>query len=136
MSDSDSFPEIHYKELLASADRTPKSGEKPRGESSVLYEVTFILHRPGYNLQQEHRSTISLYSSGLRGDSHLAISKPAFSRPGNPDADQIRIVGITEDGQFEFIGLPNEKGYALGHAFAAPALLAKEFPTGSRSFRC
>jgi hypothetical protein len=88
----------------------------PLGGSPGLYEVTFILHRPGYKLQQEHQLS---FSSGLRGDSHLAISKPAFSPPGNPDADQIRIVGITEDGQFEFIGLPNEKGY-LGKIVTAP----------------
>jgi hypothetical protein len=88
----------------------------PLGGSPGFYEVTFILHRPGYKLQQEHQLS---FSSGLRGDSHLAVSKPAFSPPGNPDADQIRIVGITEDGQFEFIGLPNEKGY-LGKIVTAP----------------
>jgi hypothetical protein len=88
----------------------------PLGGSPGLYEVTFILHRPGYKLQQEHQF---YFSSGLRGDSHLAISKPAFSPPGNPNADQIRIVGITEDGQFEFIGLPNERGF-LGKIVTAP----------------
>lgn len=88
----------------------------PLGGSPGLYEVTFTLHRPGYKLQQEHQLS---FSSGLRGDSHLAISKPAFTPPGNPDADQIQIIGITEDGQFEFIGLPNEKGY-LGKIVTAP----------------
>ncbi len=88
----------------------------PLGGSSGLYEVTFILHRPGYKLQQEHQLS---FSSGLRGDSHLAISKPAFAPPGNPDADKIRIVGVTDDGQFEFVGLPNEKGY-LGKLLTAP----------------
>jgi hypothetical protein len=88
----------------------------PLGGTPGLYEVTFVLHRPGYKLQQEHQLS---FSSGLRGDSHLAISKPAFAPPGNPDADQILIGGITEDGQFEFIGLPNEKGY-LGKIVTAP----------------
>jgi hypothetical protein len=88
----------------------------PLGGSPGLYEVTFILHRPGYKLQQEHQVS---FSSGLRGDSHLAISKPAFLPPGNADADQILIVGATEDGQFEFIGLPNEKGY-LGKIITKP----------------
>jgi hypothetical protein len=88
----------------------------PLGGSPGLYVVTFILHRPGYKLQQEHQLS---FSSGLRGDSHLAISKPAFSPPGNPDADQICILGITEDGQFELVGLPNEKGY-LGKIVTAP----------------
>ena len=88
----------------------------PLGGSSGLYEVTFILHRPGYKLQQERQIS---FSSGLRGDSHLAISKPAFSPPGNSDADQILIFGVTEDGKFEFVGFPNEKGY-LGKLITKP----------------
>ncbi len=88
----------------------------PLGGTPGLYEVTFILHRPGYKLQQEHQLS---FSSGLRGDSHLAISKPAFLPPGNPDADQIVIYGTTEDGQFQFTGYPNEKGY-LGKMVTAP----------------
>lgn len=88
----------------------------PLGGTPGQYEVTFILHRPGYKLQQEHQLS---FSSGLRGDSHLAISKPAFSPPGNPDADQIVIYGITEEGQFQFTGFPNENGY-LGKLVTAP----------------
>ena len=88
----------------------------PLGGTPGLYEVTFILHRPGYKLQQEHQLS---FSSGIRGDSHLAISKPAFTPPGNPDADQIVIYGTTEDGQFQFTGFPNEKGY-LGKLVTAP----------------
>jgi hypothetical protein len=88
----------------------------PLGGTPGLYEVTFILHRPGYKLQQEHHLS---FSSGQRGDSHLAISQPAFSPPGNPDADQIIIYGATEDGQFQFTGFPNEKGY-LGKIVTVP----------------
>jgi hypothetical protein len=88
----------------------------PPGGTPGLYEVTFILHRPGYKLQGEHNFS---FSSGLRGDSHLAISKPAYAPPGNPDADQILIAGNTEDGHFQFTGFPNEKGY-LGKLITAP----------------
>jgi hypothetical protein len=88
----------------------------PLGGSPGLYEVTFILHRPGYKLQREGQLS---FASGLRGDSHLAITRPAYSPPGNPDADEIRIIGMTEDGTFEFIGLPNEKGY-LGKFVTVP----------------
>jgi hypothetical protein len=96
-------------------------GDDPRNSlplegSPGLYEVTFILHRPGYSLQPEGHLT---FSSGLRGDSHLAIAKPAYSPPGSPDADQIRIMGHTEDGNFEFIGLPNAKGF-LGKLVTLP----------------
>jgi SEC-C motif len=96
-------------------------GDDPRNALPLagtpgLYEVTFILHRPGYKLQGEHHFSCS---SGLRGDSHLAISKPAYAPPGNPDADQILIAGLTEDGQFQFTGLPNEQGH-LGKFVSAP----------------
>ena len=88
----------------------------PLSGTPGLYEVTFILHRPGYKLQGEHNFS---FSSGLRGDSHLAISKPAYAPPGNLDADQILIAGNTEDGHFQFTGFPNEKGY-LGKLVTAP----------------
>jgi hypothetical protein len=88
----------------------------PPGGTPGMYKVTFILHRPGYKLQGEHNFS---FSSGLRGDSHLAISKPAFAPPGNTDADQILIICNTEDGHFQFTGLPNEKGY-LGKLVTAP----------------
>jgi hypothetical protein len=80
------------------------------------YTVTFVLARPGFNLLPEgHHS----FAPGLRGDSHLAIAKPAFSPPGNPDADQIMIKATTEDGDFVFDGLPNERGF-LGKLIAEP----------------
>jgi hypothetical protein len=92
----------------------------PLEGSPGLYEVTFILHRPGYKLQGERNFS---FSSGLRGDSHLAITKPAYAPPGNPDADQIVIMGNTEDGRFQFTGFPNEKGH-LGK-FVSAAFTAK-----------
>ena len=80
------------------------------------YECVFVLSRPGFNLIPENAHS---FSEGLEGDSHLAISKPAFSPPGNPDADQILISGDTEDGHFEFTGFPNRRGY-LGKIKAKP----------------
>src|ERR1700688_563329 len=50
----------------------------PPGGTPGMYQVTFILHRPGYKLQSENNFS---FSSGLRGDSHLAISKPAYAPP-------------------------------------------------------
>ncbi len=88
----------------------------PLGGSPGQYEVTFILHRPGYNLQPEGHLS---FASGLRGDSHLAITKPAYTPPGNPDACEIRIMGQTEDGSFEFAGIPNARGF-LGKLISVP----------------
>lgn len=80
------------------------------------YSVTFVLGRPGFNLLPETQHS---FVSGLRGDSHLAVSKPAFSPPGNPDADRIKIAGTTEDGSFEFLGYPNDRGF-LGKLESEP----------------
>jgi hypothetical protein len=46
----------------------------------------------------------------LKGDSHLQITKPAYSDPNNPDADMIQIHSKTADGIFLFIGYPNKRG--------------------------
>lgn len=80
------------------------------------YKVVFVLKRPGYPLHPERQIS---FSSGHLGDSHVAISKPAFAPPGNPDADQMRIAALTEDGRFEFVGVPNKRGF-LGKIFSLP----------------
>ncbi len=80
------------------------------------YECVFVLNRPGFNLIPENQHS---FAEGMEGDSHLAISKPAFPPPGNPDADQILIQGDTEDGHFEFTGFPNSRGY-LGKITSKP----------------
>lgn len=80
-----------------------------------LYRVTLVLSRPGFPLEAEYS-----YSFGdlVKGDSHLAIAKPAFQNPQG-DFDQIRIDGISPDGQFRFTGLANEKGF-LGKVESDP----------------
>src|SRR6266436_3513611 len=93
----------------------PRNISGPQGLPGK-YTVTFILARPGFNLLPEGQHS---FANGLRGDSHLAMSKPAFSPPGNPDADQIMMQGITEDGTFVFTGLPNERGF-LGKIISEP----------------
>jgi len=80
------------------------------------YECVFVLSRPGFNLIPENHCSMA---EELRGDSHLAISMPAFSPSGNPDVDRILIKGNTEDGEFEFTGFPNERGY-LGKLKSMP----------------
>lgn len=90
-----------------------KDPDDPRNRGGPVgvpgnYRVVFTLSRPGYALAPEYKHS---FEGGLNGDSHLAISKPAFSPPGNPDATQIRIDGATDAGRFEFIGYPNEGGF-------------------------
>ena len=62
-------------------------GDDPRNHAPLQgspgqYTVTFVLNRPGYNLQAENQFS---FATGLEGDSHLAVTKPAFVPPGNPE---------------------------------------------------
>jgi hypothetical protein len=95
------------------------------------YKVIFVLARPGFNLQPEGACS---FAQGLRGDSHLAIAKPAFSPPGNPDADQVLIAGRTEDGLFHFTGFPNERGY-LGKIESAPFRASNRADAEAKAYR-
>jgi hypothetical protein len=103
----------------------------PASGTHGFYEVTFVLHRPGYQLMPEGQFS---FSGGLEGDSHLAISKPAFNPPGNPDADQIKIFATNDDGYFEFTGFPNKKGY-LGKVQSAPFQAANRIKGDEMAYR-
>lgn len=72
------------------------------------YKVVFVFSRPGFPLLPEHRYS---FAEKLKGDSHLAITKPAHSDPNNPDADQIRLYAKSNQGNFVFKGYPNDKGF-------------------------
>jgi len=81
-----------------------------------LYKVIVLLSRPGFSLHDERSIE---WSDKIRGDSHLAIAKPAFAPPGIGDAIAIKMRTDTPEGHFEFAGLPNEKGY-LGKIESEP----------------
>jgi len=88
----------------------PRNVGGPKGISGK-YKATFVLDRPGFNLLPENKHS---FSAGLQGDSHLAVTRPAFVPPQDSESDpitRIKIFGETEDGRFEFMGLPNSKGF-------------------------
>lgn len=95
-----------------------------------LYKVVFLLNRPGFRLVPEHEFS---FVGSLRGDSHLAIAKPAFTPP-DPGADRIKIYAITPEGKFEFTGYPNPKGY-LGKIQAEPFEAANRTDAERRAYR-
>ncbi len=103
----------------------------PLGGSPGEYEVTFVLGRPGFSLQPEGHAS---FANGLKGDSHLAITKPAFTPPGNPDATEIRIYAHTEDGYFVFSGYPNDKGF-LGKLVSTPFRADNRHDAEHKAFR-
>jgi len=74
------------------------------------------------------------FAGGLRGNSHLAITKPAFTPPGNPDATEIRIYGGTEDGNFVFTGFPNDRGF-LGKIISEPFVASNRQDAEHKAYR-
>jgi hypothetical protein len=79
----------------------------PAGEPGK-YSAAVTLSRPGVRPLPEYDQRPS---EALRGDSHVAITKPAYAPPGNPDATEIRC--HTHTGVV-FSGMPNEKGFLAG----------------------
>jgi len=94
------------------------------------YRVVFLLNRPGYHQVLEYQFS---FVGPLKGDSHLAITKPAFTPP-DPGADRIKISAVTPDGQFEFTGYPNDKGF-LGKIETAPFQADNRFDAERKAYR-
>jgi len=70
------------------------------------YTVSFVLARP--NSRNSPESEIK-FASDLRGDSHLAIAKPAIKIDIDPDQVLLSFKGTAAS--FRFRGSPNESGY-------------------------
>jgi hypothetical protein len=97
-------------------DGDPRNISDPKGLPGK-YTVTFLLSRPSHVVvpEMEHK-----WSDSVRGDSHVAITRPAITPANAPDASAIKIRGWFDNGFFiEFTGLPNEKGY-LGQIRSEP----------------
>jgi hypothetical protein len=94
----------------------PRNTDNPVGLPGK-YTVTFVLSRPRHVVIRE---TEHIWSDSVRGDSHLAITRPAISPPNAPDATAIKVRAWGGDSfPLEFTGLPNEKGY-LGQLRSEP----------------
>ena len=104
---------FHYQRRFEKDD--PRSALPIKG-SPGKYVVTFILNRPGYNLTPEN--DISAVEQS-QGDSHLAITRPAFVPPWDPDLTDIRISIQGRGSELAFIGYPNSKGF-LGKLISDP----------------
>jgi hypothetical protein len=96
-----------------------------------LYEVVFVLKRPGFPLVGERQVS---FSSGLLGDSHLGICPPAFTPPGGADVDRILLRSVSDEGQFEFIGTANQNGF-LGKFTSRPVQARDRFHAEEITFR-
>ncbi len=108
----------------------PRSVVPPEGAPG-MYEVVFVLKRPSVPLVGERNVS---FSSGLSGDSHLAICQPAFTPPGGPDVDRILLKSAEDDGQFEFIGTANLRGF-LGKLTSRPIQAQDRFHAEEVAFR-
>lgn len=92
------------------AQPVPPSGPLPGGPGGLpgLYRVVFTLCRPGFSPVPDRSF---LFETSLEGDSHLAISPPAYAPPAGDSYTQIILRASTSDGAFAFYGLPNKKGF-------------------------
>lgn len=91
------------------------------------YDVLFTLSRPGYSLLPEYSYAVG---ERLKGDSHLAMRKPALDMPDVPDAPFIVIEMPTTEGIIKLVGHPNENGL-LGQ-FEIRKIKAKTFNGAER----
>jgi hypothetical protein len=78
------------------------------------YSVTFVLARPNSRNSPENEIK---FADDLRGDSHLAIGRPAVIIDIDPD--QVHMSYKTSAGSFLFRGYPNQDGF-LGKLVADP----------------
>lgn len=108
----------------------PRSSAPLQGAPG-LYEVVFVLKRPGFPLMGERQMS---FSNGLQGDSHLGIRPPAFTPPGGQDVDRILLQSAGDDGRFEFIGTANQRGF-LGKITSRPIHARDRFHAEEIAFR-
>lgn len=112
------LPGMHHHLLMRAGFSDP---DDPRnagdlGGTPGKYKVVFTLSRPGFSpLSDKHFSA----SSKLKGDSHLAIAKPALAFSDGEEFDLIKFGLTTPYGQFVFTGFPNGKGL-LGKVESEP----------------
>jgi len=111
-------------------DEDPR-GSVPAQGAPGLYEVVFVLKRPGFPLVGERQVS---FSNGLLGDSHLGIRPPAFTPPGSHDVDRILLQSAGDDGSFEFIGTANQKGF-LGKITSRPFQARDRFHAEEIAYR-
>ncbi len=71
-----------------------------------LYTVSFVLAKPNSRNSSE---TEIKFADDLKGDSHLAIAKPAVKIDIDPD--QVLLSFKSATASFLFRGFPNEAGY-------------------------
>jgi hypothetical protein len=94
-------------------DKAHLNAHGPNGAPG-LYSVAFVLARPNSRNTPEHEIK---FANDLRGDSHLAIAKPAVIIDIDPD--QVLMSYQTAAGSFLFRGYPNKDGY-LGKLVTDP----------------
>ena len=111
-------------------DDDPRSSVPAQGARG-LYEVVFVLKRPGFPLVGERQVS---FSNGLLGDSHVGIRPPAFTPPSGHDLDRILLQSDGDDGRFEFIGTANQKGF-LGKITSRPIQARDRFHAEEIAYR-
>ncbi|HXY78655.1 MAG TPA: methylamine utilization protein MauJ [Candidatus Acidoferrales bacterium] len=90
-----------------------------------LYTASFVLARPNSRNSPENQI---MFADALRGDSHLAIAKPAIKIDIDPD--QVLLSFKSDSASFLFRGFPNENGY-LAKLTSDPFFAANRVSAGT-----
>lgn len=98
-------------------DKAHLNAHGPQGAPG-LYTVAFILAKPNTRNSPENEVK---FSEALRGDSHLAIAKPAVLIDIDPD--EVEMSYQSASGTLLFHGYPNEAGF-LGKLITDPFVVA------------
>lgn len=86
----------------------PRNGKEPGGTPGP-YKVIFLLSKPRNPVVDE---MIVGFPEHLEGNSHLAITKPAYVLPDGSAATNIIVRARNDKGEeFKFIGIPNQNGF-------------------------
>jgi hypothetical protein len=93
--------------------RERKEDEHPQGLPG-RYNVIFVFSRPGFSLtaEREYKS-----AEELQGDSHLAITPPAYSPSGITNPLSVIFRTSFGEAQLKLTGVPNDRGF-LGKVFS------------------
>jgi len=108
----------------------PRNTNSPTGLPGK-YKVIFIFSRPRNVVVSE---TVHMWSDAIKGDSHLGITRPAFTPKNSPDAVAIKVRAWGPGGYLEFTGRPNEKGY-LGQLESEPFDASNFYEAEQKAYR-
>lgn len=110
--------------------RDRKVEDRPEGLPGK-YVVIFVFSRPGFALTAEREYKIA---DDMKGDSHLAITPPAYTPSKIEGPTAIKFRANNEEGDFVFTGIPNDEGF-LGKVESEPFEASSFYDAEAKGYR-